>query len=180
MAITCIIIPCYNESNRLDVNSFIKLFERNPDIHIWFVNDGSTDNTSTVIKKLSDVPFADLEGYDLVTKQIAVTKQIVIGPDDGSQEIVMRYFSIGAGVTGPSHTHDFPHLVKIEAGRGAVTDPAGNEHEVQTGDYIYIDSNEVHQFRNTGSGPFDFTCVVPQRGEREEDFICVVPQRGEG
>jgi quercetin dioxygenase-like cupin family protein len=112
-----------------------------------------------VIKKLSDVPFADLQGYD------NVKKRIVIGPDDGSQEIVMRHFSIEPGGTSPHHTHDFPHLVKIEAGKGAVTDPAGNEHELQKGDYVYIDDNEVHQFRNTGSGPFDFICVVPLRGE---------------
>ena len=112
-----------------------------------------------VIKKLSDVPFADLEGYD------NVKKQIIIGPDDGSQEIVMRYFSIEPGGTSPHHTHDFPHLVQIEAIKGDVTDPQGSEHEVQAGDYVYVDSNETHQFRNTGSGPFDFICVVPQRGE---------------
>jgi quercetin dioxygenase-like cupin family protein len=112
-----------------------------------------------IIKKLSDVPLSDLQGYD------NVKKQIVIGPDDGSQEIVMRYFSIEPGGTSPHHAHDFPHLVKIEAGKGSVKDPKGNEHQVQTGDYIYIDNNEVHQFKNTGKGTFDFICVVPQRGE---------------
>ena len=32
-------------------------------------------------------------------------------------------------------------------------------------DQIYIHDNELHQFRNTGAEPFDFICVVPQRGE---------------
>lgn len=112
-----------------------------------------------VIKKLSDVPFTDLQGYD------NVKKQIVIGPDDGSQEIVLRYFSLQPGGTSPHHTHDFPHLVKIEAGNGIVTDETGHEHQLQVGDYVYIHDNELHQFRNTGAGPFDFVCVVPQRGE---------------
>jgi quercetin dioxygenase-like cupin family protein len=112
-----------------------------------------------VIKKLSDIPFADLQGYD------HVKKQIVIGPDDGSQEIVLRYFSIEPGGMSPHHTHDFPHLVKIEAGKGSVTDAMGNEHQLQIGDYIYINNNEPHHFRNTGSETFDFICIVPKRGE---------------
>ena len=112
-----------------------------------------------VIKKLSDVPFTNLPGYD------RVKKQIVIGPDDGSQEIVLRYFSIAPGGTSPHHSHDFPHLVKIEAGKGAVTDATGSEHQLQTGDYVYVDNNEAHFFTNTGSEPFDFICIVPQRGE---------------
>lgn len=112
-----------------------------------------------VIKKLNDIPFAYLQGYD------HVKKQIVIGPDDGSQEIVLRYFSIESGGMSPHHTHDFPHLVRIEAGNGTVTDAAGYEHRLQMGDYVYINNNEAHHFRNTGSEPFDFICIVPRRGE---------------
>jgi len=112
-----------------------------------------------IIKKLTDVPFTSVPGYD------QVKKQIVIGPDDGSQEIVMRYFSIEPGGMTPHHSHDFPHLVKIEAGNGIAIDTTGNEHKLQTGDYVYINSNETHQFRNTGSEPFNFICIVPQRGE---------------
>jgi len=112
-----------------------------------------------IIKKLSDVPFTHVEGYD------NVKKQIVIGPDDGSQEIVMRYFSLEPGGMTPHHSHNFPHLVKIEAGTGIAIDTTGNEHQVKEGDYVYINDNETHQFRNTGSKPFTFICIVPQRGE---------------
>lgn len=112
-----------------------------------------------VIKKLSDVPCAGVQGYD------HVKKQIVIGPEDGSQEIVLRYFSIESGGMSPHHAHEFPHLVKIESGKGLVMDAAGKEHSVQPGDYIYVDHNETHRFRNTGSEPFDFVCIVPKRGE---------------
>jgi quercetin dioxygenase-like cupin family protein len=112
-----------------------------------------------IVKKLSDVPFAELHGYD------NLTKQVVLGPEDGSQEIVLRYFSLKPGGSSPHHTHDFPHLVKVETGRGTVTDATGNEHQLQPGDYVYVDSNDTHHFSNTGSEPFDFICVVPQRGE---------------
>ncbi|RZB36252.1 MAG: hypothetical protein SRB2_02332 [Desulfobacteraceae bacterium Eth-SRB2] len=110
-----------------------------------------------VIKKLSDVPFTDVPGYD------HIKKQVVIGPDDGSQEIVLRYFSIAPGGASSHHTHDYPHLVKIESGNGMVTDATGNEHHLKPGNYVYIHTNEAHQFRNTGSESFEFICVVPQK-----------------
>jgi len=111
------------------------------------------------IKKRDDVPFADTQGYT------GVTKQIVLGPEDGSSEIVLRYFAVDAGGETPYHSHDFPHLVKVEAGRGVAVDAAKNEHPVAAGDYVYVDSNEVHNFKNTGDGPFEFICIVPPRGE---------------
>ena len=112
-----------------------------------------------VIKKLSDVPSMGVEGYE------HVKKQVVIGPEDGSQEIVLRYFSVAAGGMSPHHSHDFPHLVRIESGNGSVTDEAGNEYQLHVGDYVYINDNEVHHFTNTGSESFDFICIVPIRGE---------------
>ena len=112
-----------------------------------------------IIKKLRDVPFTDVPGHD------QVKKQIVLGPDDGSQEIVMRYFSLEPGGASPHHSHDFPHLVKIEAGYGMAIDKMGNEHEVNEGDYLYINDNETHQFKNIGPKQFTFICIVPQRGE---------------
>ena len=112
-----------------------------------------------IIKKLNDVPSGYLPG------NAHVKKQIVLGPDDGSQEIVLRYFSIAPEGKSPHHSHDFPHLVKIESGKGIAKDSAGTERQLQAGDYIYVESNEVHQFVNTGSEPFDFVCIVPIRGE---------------
>ena len=112
-----------------------------------------------IIKKLSEVPLAALEGYK------NVTKQIVIGPDDGSDEIVLRYFSLKPGGASPHHSHDFPHLVKIEAGKGIAIDSTGDEHTLQAGDYVYLKDNETHSFKNAGSESFDFICIVPKRGE---------------
>ena len=112
-----------------------------------------------IIKNLGDVPFADLRGYQ------NVSKKIVIGPDDGSSEIVLRYFSLRPGGQSPHHSHGFPHLVKIEAGSGVVMDERGQEHQLQKGDYVFVNDNEVHGFANTGTEPFDFICIVPRRGE---------------
>lgn len=52
MGKTAIIIPCYNESNRLKVKEFSAFIKTNGDVYFIFVNDGSNDNTSVIIKDL--------------------------------------------------------------------------------------------------------------------------------
>lgn len=44
-----LIIPCYNEEQRLDLTAFMNYNDK--DIIFIFVNDGSTDNTSDLLKK---------------------------------------------------------------------------------------------------------------------------------
>ena len=96
---------------------------------------------------------------------VGVTKQIVLGPTDGSDEIVLRHFCVDEGGATPRHTHDFPHLVRIEAGLGVAVDAEGTEHPVGVGDYVYVAPNEMHNFKNTGKKSFEFICIVPARGE---------------
>lgn len=112
-----------------------------------------------IIKRLADVPSSDMTGHG------DIAKQIVIGPADGSKEIVMRYFNVAPNGSSPHHHHDFPHLVKVEAGTGIVIDPGGKEHPLGPGDYVYIPDNQPHCFKNTGQAPLEFICVVPGRGE---------------
>lgn len=45
---TCIVIPCYNESKRINTDAFIR-FIIEQDYTFLFVNDGSTDNTLQVL-----------------------------------------------------------------------------------------------------------------------------------
>ena len=47
-----IIIPCYNEADRLDENKFIDYLSQNAHLHFIFVDDGSTDNTSRIINQI--------------------------------------------------------------------------------------------------------------------------------
>ena len=112
-----------------------------------------------VIKKLNDVPEKKVEGYE------GISKHTVIGRDDGSREISLRYFSLKPGSSTPHHAHPFPHLVKIESGAGSVTDESGGQRALQTGDYVYVKDNEIHHFTNTATEQFDFICIVPDRGE---------------
>lgn len=112
-----------------------------------------------IVKKLDEVPRGAMPGYE------NISKQVVLGPADGSDEIILRYFSLEPGMSTPHHAHDFPHLVKIEVGQGVLVNEQGEETPVTAGSYAYINSNEVHHFTNTGAGLFDFICIVPRRGE---------------
>jgi len=49
------IIPCFNEAERLDIKAFesFKSRDQNSNIDLYFVNDGSTDNTQNIIEKLA-------------------------------------------------------------------------------------------------------------------------------
>lgn len=50
---TIIVVPCYNEAQRLSVDSFREFAAANPGIRFLFVNDGSTDDTSIVLESLA-------------------------------------------------------------------------------------------------------------------------------
>jgi quercetin dioxygenase-like cupin family protein len=116
--------------------------------------------TEMIIKEMSDVPVTTPSEYK------GVEKQILIGREDGSKEIILRNFSIKPGGASPYHCHGFPHLVKVERGQGVIVDATGREHPLSRGMVVYIPDNEHHGFKNTGSEPFDFLCIVPDRGEK--------------
>lgn len=48
-----IVIPCYNEENRLPINQFKQFLDTISDVLLFFVNDGSSDKTDDVIEKLA-------------------------------------------------------------------------------------------------------------------------------
>ena len=47
-----VVIPCYNEEERLSRALFQDFIDKNLGYHLCFVNDGSTDNTLEVLEKL--------------------------------------------------------------------------------------------------------------------------------
>jgi len=51
---TGIIIPCYNEEDRLNQKAFVSFIKENKDYHLCFVNDGSKDNTIKVLQEMKN------------------------------------------------------------------------------------------------------------------------------
>jgi quercetin dioxygenase-like cupin family protein len=118
------------------------------------------------IKTLNDVRATPVPGY------VAVSRQVLIGIEHGSEEMVLRHFEVAEGCKTPYHQHDFPHLVKIEAGQGFGLDADRRENRVTAGDCVYVPSNELHGFVNTGYESLEFICIVPTRGEPTVDPGC--------
>jgi glycosyltransferase involved in cell wall biosynthesis len=48
-----LVVPCYNEAGRLDADAFAQFVSARTDVHLLFVDDGSTDNTSQVLNDLA-------------------------------------------------------------------------------------------------------------------------------
>jgi glycosyltransferase involved in cell wall biosynthesis len=69
MSSTVIVIPCYNEGQRLAVDRFLAFLERHPSICLLFVNDGSRDNTREVLNQLKDRAGANVTIHELSRNQ---------------------------------------------------------------------------------------------------------------
>jgi glycosyltransferase involved in cell wall biosynthesis len=89
MASAKIIVPCYNEENRLDVAGF-KNFTPSHSISFLFVNDGSTDTTRQRLEALKSgdpTRFAILDLQQNTGKAEAVRRGILAARDSNSDYI---------------------------------------------------------------------------------------------
>ena len=110
-----------------------------------------------IVKKDEDVreEYVEEEGVE------NVLRRILIGPEDGSQNIIMRYFKVLPQGNTPFHSHDYEHIVKVEKGKGLVVNATGEETEITEGQSLFIGSNERHQFRNPFQQTLEFICTIP-------------------
>jgi quercetin dioxygenase-like cupin family protein len=90
-----------------------------------------------------------------------VTMKILIGPDDGSGGIIMRYFTIQKGGHTPFHIHPYEHVIKVEKGAGVAVDESGKENTISAGESLFVKPDEKHQFKNTSEEPLEIVCVIP-------------------
>ncbi|RKN80162.1 response regulator [Ulvibacterium marinum] len=59
-----VVIPCYNEEERLLSSEFKAFAHKNLGYHLCFVNDGSTDNTLTVLEELKEANPTNISVYN--------------------------------------------------------------------------------------------------------------------
>jgi quercetin dioxygenase-like cupin family protein len=91
-----------------------------------------------------------------------VTMRVAIGPDDGAPNFVLRVFTVEPGGHSPRHEHPYEHEVFVHEGSGEVFHE-GETHPLAPGSIAYIPAGSLHQFRNTGSAPLVFVCVIPRQ-----------------
>jgi quercetin dioxygenase-like cupin family protein len=88
------------------------------------------------------------------------TVRWLLGQSDGTPTFAMREFEVAPGGYTPRHSHDYEHEVFVLSGDGIVFE-GDEKHKLAAGDVVFVEPNEVHQFRNTGTQPMRFLCLIP-------------------
>ena len=89
-----------------------------------------------------------------------VAMRLMVGRADGAPTFALRHFTVAPGGHTPRHSHDYEHEVFVVEGAGRI-EQDGEMHDLRPGDVAFVKPNALHQFVNTGDGPFKFLCVVP-------------------
>ena len=123
------------------------------------------------IKKTEQVPAAE------VTMEGAAGCRVrwLIGESDQAPTFAMREFEVEPGGHTPRHFHNYEHEIYVLDGKGVVVD-GDQERPLAAGDVMLVSPNDVHQFRNTGSEPFKFLCLIPNSAASHS--VTVVPECG--
>lgn len=123
------------------------------------------------LKKLTEVPANE------VTMEGAAGCRVrwLIGDKDHAPTFAMREFEVAPGGHTPRHFHDYEHEVYVLAGKGTIVD-GDRELPLAAGDVVFVAPNDVHQFRNTGSEPMRFLCLIPNSATGKA--VSVVPECG--
>lgn len=99
----------------------------------------------------------------------------LLGERDGAPNFAMRQFEVAPGGFTPRHSHPYEHEVFVLEGEGEVFE--GNEpHPLRMGDVVFVKPDEIHQFRNTGSAPLKFLCLIPNSATGQK--VTVAPECG--
>lgn len=103
------------------------------------------------------------------------TVRWLVGEADGAPNFAMRQFEVEPGGFTPRHQHDYEHEVFVLEGEGVVYE-GDQAHPLRAGDVVLVKPDEVHQFRNTGSAPMKFLCLIPNSATGKQ--VKVVPECG--
>jgi quercetin dioxygenase-like cupin family protein len=92
-----------------------------------------------------------------------VRKQVLVGPNEGAENFVLRLFTLGPGGSTPHHSHPWEHEVYVLKGEGKVV--TDRETPLGPGHTVFVAPDEIHHFENAGNGSLEFLCIVPVEGE---------------
>src|SRR3989304_1206941 len=85
------------------------------------------------------------------------------GPAEGAPPYVMRLFEIQPGSATPHHAHPWEHELFMVSGEGALVS-GDTTKPLKPGDAITVLPDELHSFRNAGTGVMTMVCTVPLVG----------------
>ena len=86
----------------------------------------------------------------------------LLGPADGMPNFYLRMIEVEPGGNTPRHSHAYEHEVWVLEGEGELVDPDDNTLPLRPGCAAYVEPDELHSFRNTGTGLLRFLCAIPK------------------
>lgn len=86
---------------------------------------------------------------------------VLLGPEDGAPNFVLRRFRLEPGGHTPFHSHAWEHEIYVLRGVGEARH-AGGTFPMNPGTVILAEPGEMHGFFNTGKDPLEFLCIVPK------------------
>jgi len=104
------------------------------------------------------INFRDVEP---VPEKPGVMKRVVIGPEDGAPNFIMRIFEVEPGAAIPIHTHEWEHEIFVLAGKGVALTEDG-EKPVEKDNVVFMPPNLPHGFANKGDEPLRIICLIPK------------------
>ena len=110
--------------------------------------------------------------HDIIPQEVAEegavnTKiRVLVGPEIGAPNFVMRLFEIGPGGQTPLHSHEWEHEMFVLSGEGACV-LEDKEVPLASQDAVFMPGGEKHCFRNTGDETLRVICLVPRRDTRD-------------
>jgi quercetin dioxygenase-like cupin family protein len=113
------------------------------------------------ITNLKDIPAEKVEMDGVKDCQY----QVAISARDGAPSMAMRFFEVAPAGNTPLHHHPYEHEIYVLEGTGTVWRD-GREVSLRPGDVLYIPADEKHQFKNAGSQPFKFMCLIPSKFQK--------------
>ncbi|WP_456412535.1 cupin domain-containing protein [Oceanithermus profundus] len=97
--------------------------------------------------------------------------QVLIGPEDGAPNFILRRFTLEPGGRIPAHRHPtIEHEQFVLKGRMTIG-LDGEEREVGPGDAVFIPAGVAHWYENRGDEAVEFLCVIPKTKEYETEWL---------
>ena len=111
-------------------------------------------------KHLSDIPLEPVKAGE------GVTFHVLVGPDE-VPNFAMRRFVMEPGGGMPRHTNLVEHEQFVLRGHARIG-IRDDIIEVDANDIVFIPAGVPHWYQNSGTEPFEFLCLVPNKPDKVE------------
>ena len=106
-----------------------------------------------------------VKAEDVNTKGTSKVKvRWLITKEMGAKNFAMRIFEVETGGYSPLHKHPWEHEVFILEGEGQLFN-GEKATPFKTGDAIFVQVDEMHQFKNSSEKLLRFICLIPHPKE---------------